>query len=607
MSDATVIKDFLVSLGFQIDASSSSKFSGVMRNITLEAAALGSAVVSASIAVTAAVEKIASGMESLYFASLRTKASVENIQALGFAAGQMGSTADGARGSLEALGRFMRTNPGSLGFISSLGVQTKDAAGNLRDTSEIMMDLGERFKSMPYYLAKAYADTIGIDERTLMAMQQGMGEFGQQYKAMLRAAGLDSQAAAKSSHDFMNEVRTLGSALSILAQKVATTLSGSVGENLRHFRELLVDNFARISNAIEKVLTFVNTLADAVAAMVMRGVQVVEWLVDAWNGLDETTKSVIKSIGLLGIAWLGLNAIFAASPIGIVLGLGAAVLALWDDYKVWRDGGKSLINWANWKPEIEWATNAVNILGGAVKAAFEWIEKLSSKYLSGTKLGDLIGSATAHLFALGGNKEAQAAISQNEAGASATPAAPATKGPRGLRNNNPGNIEYGPFAKSMGATGSDGRFAIFPTPAAGLQALSALLRGYGKKGFNTLKSAINRYAPSSENNTPAYVKAMANELGVSPDAALDMSDPTTLAAMMRGITKHENGSNPYSGEMIAAAAGARPGAPGAPVVHQQTTITVNGATDPARTAAAIGTEQSTVNSRLVRDMKGAAS
>jgi hypothetical protein len=49
---------------------------------------------------------------------------------------------------------------------------------------------------------------------------------------------------------------------------------------------------------------------------------------------------------------------------------------------------------------------------------------------------------------------------------------------RGLRNNNPGNIEFGSFAKKYGATGSDGRFAIFPTMVDGIRAIAELLIVY---------------------------------------------------------------------------------------------------------------------------------
>jgi hypothetical protein len=44
-------------------------------------------------------------------------------------------------------------------------------------------------------------------------------------------------------------------------------------------------------------------------------------------------------------------------------------------------------------------------------------------------------------------------------------------GPRNRRNNNPGNIEYGPFAKEHGAIGTDGRFAIFPDEETGFRAM----------------------------------------------------------------------------------------------------------------------------------------
>jgi hypothetical protein len=47
---------------------------------------------------------------------------------------------------------------------------------------------------------------------------------------------------------------------------------------------------------------------------------------------------------------------------------------------------------------------------------------------------------------------------------------------RGLLNNNPGNLKYGPFAISHGAIGQDDKgFAYFPTPEIGSAALDALL------------------------------------------------------------------------------------------------------------------------------------
>lgn len=133
--------------------------------------------------------------------------------------------------------------------------------------------------------------------------------------------------------------------------------------------------------------------------------------------------------------------------------------------------------------------------------------------------------------------------------------------PRNVRNNNPGNIEDGPFAKSLpGYKGSDGRFAIFETPEAGAGAQTALLASYGKRGLNTVGAIINRWAPPSENDSAGYARFVAQKLGVSPDTPLNMSDPKTLQALAGAIKQFEGGPSSNSN----GGGGARVVARGAP-------------------------------------------
>jgi hypothetical protein len=68
------------------------------------------------------------------------------------------------------------------------------------------------------------------------------------------------------------------------------------------------------------------------------------------------------------------------------------------------------------------------------------------------------------------------------------------QGTRPQRNLNPGDIEYGKFASAHGATGTDGRFAIFPTADAGFAAMRALFQAPGYKGL-TVEAALNRWPP----------------------------------------------------------------------------------------------------------------
>lgn len=122
---------------------------------------------------------------------------------------------------------------------------------------------------------------------------------------------------------------------------------------------------------------------------------------------------------------------------------------------------------------------------------------------------------------------------------------------RGLRNNNPGNIEASKSNPWEGQTGSDGRFATFATPEHGIRALGKNLLSYQRQGYDTVSEIVNRWAPAKDgNNTDAYIQALCVALGVGADDPLDVSNPKTLVALCAGIVKHENGSVPYSAEQL---------------------------------------------------------
>lgn len=77
---------------------------------------------------------------------------------------------------------------------------------------------------------------------------------------------------------------------------------------------------------------------------------------------------------------------------------------------------------------------------------------------------------------------------------------------RAYRNNNPGNIEYGAFARAYGSTHGDPRFAVFPTAIDGFNALAQLLLHH-YKGL-TVAETIRKWAPPNENNTAAYIRSV---------------------------------------------------------------------------------------------------
>lgn len=126
-----------------------------------------------------------------------------------------------------------------------------------------------------------------------------------------------------------------------------------------------------------------------------------------------------------------------------------------------------------------------------------------------------------------------------------TAAAPGSSGgnTRAERNNNPGNLNYAGQAGATLEDGSGARFAKFGSTAEGVSALARQLQRYGERGLDTVSKIINKYAPSSENNTQAYIDALSKRLGVSGDQKLDLNDPGTLSNLIKGISRHESGKD----------------------------------------------------------------
>jgi hypothetical protein len=126
--------------------------------------------------------------------------------------------------------------------------------------------------------------------------------------------------------------------------------------------------------------------------------------------------------------------------------------------------------------------------------------------------------------------------------------------PRGMRNNNPGNIERNPNNKWQGRIPvdqqTDPRFEQFSTYPYGTRAMIVLLRNYiNIHGANTIRKIIERWAPKDgswggktyNNPTEAYVNVVSETAGLSPDEPVDPDDPEQMYRIVKGMAYMENG------------------------------------------------------------------
>lgn len=373
---ADTIKDFLVSLGFDIDEAGANKFEAVLKGVTANVLKLGTVVEGAALSIYGFTTQIAIGLDNLYWAAQRTGASVAGIKALGYAASQTGGSAEAAKSSLESLSRFMRNNPGAEGFLNRLGIQTRDAQGNMRDTAAVFTSVGQQLSKMPYYRANQYAQMLGIDENTLMAMRRGLGSFNADYQSMLQKTGFNAERAAEQSNQFMTSMRGLTGLFGILRDKIGSNLAGGLSGDIDNLRKNLLDNFPKIEGTLTKTIKGILWLADAFGRMAYRVIQGAGEVIEWWKKLDAGSKQFLEILGAVLIAWRLLNSAFLMSPIGMITSLVVGLGLLYDDYKTWKEGGKSLIDWGQWGSEIGSALKGLTDLKDSIKGVGIEIAKL---------------------------------------------------------------------------------------------------------------------------------------------------------------------------------------------------------------------------------------
>lgn len=128
--------------------------------------------------------------------------------------------------------------------------------------------------------------------------------------------------------------------------------------------------------------------------------------------------------------------------------------------------------------------------------------------------------------------------------------------PKGIRNNNPGNLRDSGVPWIGLLPNSDNGFCVFDTPFHGIRALAKNLNSYGRSGMHSPSAVIERWAPPSENDTDAYLKDVCQRTGFDPTQFIDLDNNATLRSMTMAIIWHENGQQPYADDLIDMACGA---------------------------------------------------
>lgn len=662
MADSVVIREFLVALGFRVDEKGLKNFKEGVEGTTKGVKQLIATVSGAALTVSAGVAAFASKLERLYFVSQRTGASAANLRGFEFAARNMGVSAEAATGTIENLARFLRNNPAGEGYLATLGVQTRNANGELRDTVDIMSDLGKSLANKPTWLASQYGNILGIDENLLLAMRNGDFErFLKQYREMSQTTGLDK--AADDAHQFMTQLRGIGTAFENLGIRVEGAMLQKIGPQLDRFQRWMEEHGDEIANRITDIANAVVRAADAMAPAVA-------WLADKFVELDHGTDGWSTKILLLGVAlkalgvfkiaggiWKIVGALRAGGGLLPVLGsLATVVAAVGAAFAGWKigdalrdkvDGLISQLSGGKYRSIWDVLTGkdrrGLDATGGYTQEEID-----SVKEGGGAKLTPPRGAAP----------EAPAASPPSAAAAAptvqATPAESGglvgtmsrladtafgkliargegdynsvNRGARGGYRAGTENLEGMTLAQVMAAQragqfNAAGRYQIIGSTLAEA-ARSLKLNGDEMFDRKLQDRIFEQYLVRNKRRAIAdYVEGRSDDLRGALRAAsrewASVADPDTGRSYYAGkgnnrasITVAEmeaalrNTRATYQPPAALAAQSAARGGPAKVELHQSTQIHVNGASDPNAAGRAVEREQRAVNADMVRNLQG---
>lgn len=288
------------------------------------------------------VDQVAKLNDQLFFLEKNLGMSSQTIQAWQNAAGAMGGSADGMTSSMKSLNMAMNDfvvmgDTSLMPYMDALGVSMVDVNGKVRDTDKVMLDLADSFSKMDREQAFSLASKMGIDEGTFNTLVQGRKEMEKMIEYQ--------KTMYKSSEAELEVSRNLQRNRALLGQhweSMKTMMANALMPLFLKASEVLLGMFEYLQKNQKTVQAVFKAIAFALTAILI--------------------PSLVKAT----VAALAFIAPFA--PFILVVGaLGAAFWLLYDDYKVWAEGGKSLFDWGAFSGLIDGAKESTNNLASAFK------------------------------------------------------------------------------------------------------------------------------------------------------------------------------------------------------------------------------------------------
>ena len=267
------------------------------------------------------------------------------------AAGAFGGSAEGMTASLSNIkqsmnGLVMFGDASMLPYFNALGVNVVDNAGKIRQLDDVMLDLADAFQKMPRDQAYTIGKKMGFDDGTINALVSGRKEIQEILNVQKQMYHSDQKAIAQSK-ELTKQQAILSAHWQSMKQLIGDALTPILIAIIR-----VVNGFFELLQKHQKVIKGVFQVAAIIIGMLL-----IPTLLSATRvllGFIAPFTPLLRVIGALGAA---------ISPvIALVTALAAAFVLLYDDYKTWANGGKSLFDWTSFAAGIKDSKMSVDTL-----------------------------------------------------------------------------------------------------------------------------------------------------------------------------------------------------------------------------------------------------
>ena len=359
---ANTLADYLISIGFDVKSSEQQKLKEAIREGAFQANVLFESIKGAVLSFNNMMVQFADGLDQMYYASIRTQSTVQNIQALEAAAAKTGSSAEQANSALEGFAKWLRTTPGGDRLAKSWS-GVNDQMWRAMDTSQkLQATITGISEHNSYPVQSVYMQMLGIPEQFWQAANRP--EFRQDQERLRQIQhdiGVDSKAAAENAKNLNNSLRDLGNTIDAIGQRATQDLFAKYGDDIRSLQAFLQQHGKEIGDSVAAItkgfLDLVNVLTrasqasselHAIVTVVNLMGQAFQFVADQLDRISHNTAA--KAFGFVGGGFNG--------PLGIFGGIND----LGADFN--KDGSfgsepTSPADTRNW-----WQRNAPGWLGG---------------------------------------------------------------------------------------------------------------------------------------------------------------------------------------------------------------------------------------------------